>query len=572
MKKVKYSTDFDSTDRKHSAVIRVKRNDLLKVISDYSNLTIINLSCTKVEKIENCPILYSLRIAHNQGLNNLELNTVEDLYLESAVSLTCINMPMVKQATLKHLPRLSSIILPKAIEVYMNNIDFSKAKVKPIYMPEVRTLRLKNLKGVKTQDAFNYAMNLSTLIIDNCDLVCLNKLDNYDQVVIQNCKSLQMISNITNIRRLTIDNCPRLFSCENMTDMGSIVVSRCDALVRFKNTEAANITFEYCFALTELNLSMVEYIEVNRCPSFSRFTVQPELQQLTFNQCGFLDEIIFTQEYVLSGTELSLEIIGDNMIEGIDDWWVSRLSIKENQTLKYITHINNLNYLALEDCHELCSIAHAIVSNDIKIHCCSSLESIYNIDGFQSLSITDCDSLIDLRVKYSNATKMIIKNCLDLNFTFNGFHLEKLILEDVGVALISHITPSAKIRISNVSMLPDLVSENINDEDNSPEDSDSEDLEEYNYPASMILKSHFMKMNDACKIIYQRIKTFKIRRAFLKYTQLQREKDLCDCVICQEAISFQTGTFTNCNHLFHRDCLSTWMAVRRTCPLCNNTM
>ena len=564
VKKAKLSES--SADMKQSSVLRIKTNDLLKVISEYNNLIVLKLNNTHVEKIEKCPNLHSLKISYNKGITSLNLNSVEDIHLDNVLNLSLLNMSYVKHATIKHLPSLSSIVLPNAINVYLNNIDLSKSKVKTICMPEVRNLRIKNMKGVKTQDSINFATNLSTLIIENCDLVCLNKLDNFDVIIIRNCPSLQMISTFDYVKKLTIENCPRLFSCENLTNMGSIHFDRCDSLIRIRNIEAANLTFEYCFSLSELDLSLVENIEVNRCHALSRIIVHPELEELHIDHCSYLDDIIFTHEYMLNGAELNLTILGNNMITDIDNWWVSRLTIKENQTLETMTNVSNLNHLIIEDCHELNSISHMMIVNSLKVQCCTNLESIDDVFGFKSISLIDCDALNELNITYSYATTMIIKNSPDLNFTFKGNQLERLTLEDIGIPLIKSMNPTARISISNVQILPDLESD-IPESNNTDDDDDG-----HTFTAALTLRSLFDKMSSSYTIISNMVLTFKIRKCFVKYMKLKKENNLCDCVICQEPIDFQTGTFTACNHLFHRDCLATWMDVRRTCPLCNTNL
>jgi hypothetical protein len=42
-----------------------------------------------------------------------------------------------------------------------------------------------------------------------------------------------------------------------------------------------------------------------------------------------------------------------------------------------------------------------------------------------------------------------------------------------------------------------------------------------------------------------------------------------NCVICLENISPpETIAMTDCNHLFHRDCMVTWIINTPSCPLC----
>jgi hypothetical protein len=43
------------------------------------------------------------------------------------------------------------------------------------------------------------------------------------------------------------------------------------------------------------------------------------------------------------------------------------------------------------------------------------------------------------------------------------------------------------------------------------------------------------------------------------------------CSICLEKCSTET-LFTDCNHTFHKKCLTQWLKIKNTCPNCRNTI
>jgi hypothetical protein len=49
---------------------------------------------------------------------------------------------------------------------------------------------------------------------------------------------------------------------------------------------------------------------------------------------------------------------------------------------------------------------------------------------------------------------------------------------------------------------------------------------------------------------------------------------LCECVICYNAVEVEPGRYmiTPCDHLFHKACLSQWLAVKMECPVCRSAL
>lgn len=42
----------------------------------------------------------------------------------------------------------------------------------------------------------------------------------------------------------------------------------------------------------------------------------------------------------------------------------------------------------------------------------------------------------------------------------------------------------------------------------------------------------------------------------------------CDCNVCLSEIAFADRFFTQCGHVFHRDCVLSWLTSTMQCPTC----
>lgn len=65
---------------------------------------------------------------------------------------------------------------------------------------------------------------------------------------------------------------------------------------------------------------------------------------------------------------------------------------------------------------------------------------------------------------------------------------------------------------------------------------------------------------DMCK------RHFNIQKK--KTEQTAFEETNTECPICYEVITAKTRDVTSCNHMFHKKCLSMWLAAHDTCPCC----
>ena len=52
---------------------------------------------------------------------------------------------------------------------------------------------------------------------------------------------------------------------------------------------------------------------------------------------------------------------------------------------------------------------------------------------------------------------------------------------------------------------------------------------------------------------------------------IQKFTYLNECSICLKINNYKIIT-TNCNHIFHEECLSKWIKISKTCPICRKNL
>jgi len=74
-------------------------------------------------------------------------------------------------------------------------------------------------------------------------------------------------------------------------------------------------------------------------------------------------------------------------------------------------------------------------------------------------------------------------------------------------------------------------------------------------------------LNEAVKKIQKIIRGMNIRK---KWTKLKKYKI---CSICLENLNYINSIFLkNCEHVFHKQCISRWYRVENYCPNCRTTL
>lgn len=196
---------------------------------------------------------------------------------------------------------------------------------------------------------------------------------------------------------------------------------------------------------------------------------------------------------------------------------------------------------------------------------CPAIEKVNNVYGFTSLILLDCEELYEFSMYLTELTTVRINDCPLVKLFINGSHLEELSLINCGLIFVKNISGHAFVEIKNVRLLPDissnciLVSKPLRSDDPA-------------FPEAT-------RVNECMNEIFEKvhlIRRFMIkvicRQRYLKLREMQRSNNLYDCVICQDPMSPLDTIFTSCNHVFHCECLRSWVYIRRSCPLCNQTI
>ena len=544
------SSDFSSFSNPNTSVVNIHNNHSIKSIVNCTNLSILNIANSVVGTIKSCPILYSLSIRNNEGMNHLKVSSVREVSLNKLLDLQTVEMLQVRQAMLDTLPSLKQIKMPNATHISINDIGSEYCPKLLKSFPLARHIELMNIKNFNPCERFSGA-NLKKLIIRNCDIKFICNLKDFDEVVIENCNHIQYVESILDVKILTVINCPNLYRLEHVVS-NNLTIQRCNSLRKISQIECRELTIEYCFELAVIPTLEANEITVTRCPSLVKIHLYEDIQVLNINTCEALTYIDFNSSDALGYSNLTMNLEGDNQITEIKDWYVARLTIKHNASLEIIKNIYNLIDLSLIDCRYIYALSDASVLSDLYIELCPSLETVTNIYGFSKMSLIDCDSLTTFEMYLTELRHVHINNCLNLNLKLCGDLLASICLLDCGSVLILNVSDDAKIEIKNVSMMPDMPSKNqshVND-----------------------LRSHMRLMIDSTQTIVNFIKKKIMRKRFLNFLAFKETFGTYDCPICHESICPSLSTVTSCNHMFHSSCLFKWLVVKRSCPLCNDNL
>jgi len=169
--------------------------------------------------------------------------------------------------------------------------------------------------------------------------------------------------------------------------------------------------------------------------------------------------------------------------------------------------------------------------------------------GLSDIVVSDCPLLYDIQLMLSELHIVSIDQCPQLSLIFDGSNLTKMDINDCGAIIPLNSKENAQISIFNATLLDDFISE----------------APAYN------LNKRIEYLLHAALIIMRRLHTYTTRIKFIKFKKLVKE-DMRECPICQEILYPCTTCFTRCGHAFHQDCLSRWLNIRRSCPLCNGQL
>ena len=540
-----------------ASILSVVNNKTLKNIINCQGMTVLNLHDTAIRRIRSCPLIYSITIIDNNTLEVLKLPSVIEANLHNARDLCIIDLPHAIRISIDHLPRLQQLKLPRVVNVSISNMNLCNKPTIYELFPCAEELTLTNVCGFNELERFS-GLHLRKITIRNCDISTITNLEEFDEIIIENCFSLQSIEHLYDVKSLIVDNCPKLLRVEQISSK-QITITRCNELLHISNIISTMLQIEYCFELMTIPSLAVDSIIIGRCPSLCDINLYHNLSQAVIDHCDSLEMIHFDGDVAFGYDKLVLKLYGSNQIIDIKDWYVSNLVIRNNSSLETIRSIYNLTELSIFDCRELVTIADVSILEDLSIESCPALETMENIYGFSNLALVDCESLTRFSMYLTELKTVIVNHCFNLNFTISGSMLEDLSLVDCGFVIITDLSYRAELEIKNARMLPDTSTSTPNILSRIGISVYQESIDLGNLMANMMYQAG---------VISKRLRSFTIRSRYLKFLDLKFKDELYDCAICQECVCPASSTFTRCNHVFHSSCLGEWLQIRRSCPLC----
>ena len=538
--------------------LTIHENTNLKKIANYKYLSVLKLVKTNIENIEACPNLHILSILDNDNFKRLELPTVREISIRNANQLESVSMATAEIVNFSGNPILNRMAMPSVRVLSISNTNFTDYNLDLDSMPKLQILRLETIIGLDIHK-FICGSFLECINITNCNVLSLSGLEMCRRVVIENCYQLHTIDGLRHVSSLTIDNCSELKAIYNCSDIQKATISKCNKLKAIADVEIDILNIEYCFGITSINSIQAKTLNVSFCPRILNIKVNPDTENLNIESCGILDSIDFICETAFCYSKLKIWISGDNMIENIKEWFVSRLTISDNHVLESIANVYNMKELSLINCHELVSISETFILESLYVVNCASLESISNVYGFSKLDIINCDYISDMDIQYSKLRSLTVQECPLLHIHCSGKLLEELTLVDTGVVTVRDLNETASIHIRDVPLIPNLISKQnrvghlINEE-------------------TIKFIKHMGDMIKSAKLISHQLHSLYLRKKYRKFISMKESNRLVDCVICQEEITVGSAVFTQCDHMYHADCLNQWTRTRRVCPLCNHQL
>ena len=544
-------TTVQAFSNSKASVLTIQNNSSINQVLNCPSLSILQLSQTQVVEINDCSILYSLTISDNIGLKMLNLFSVRKLNISRAMNLESIDMENVQTAKLKDLPLLTDITLPTLTEVSVDNVGAMCPHLSSSF-PKAHSIELINVSSFDKKERFSGSL-LRHLTFRNCNIRNINCLNELDELIVEDCKFLQSITNLK-LKSLMAANCNGLIKIESITSE-LITVSRCNHLRKLSQLDCEKLNIEFCFEIATLPTLETKDLAISRCPSLVKINLSESVQTAMIDNCESLTYIDFDSEIAYGYNNLEIRMYGDNELTAIKDWFVAKLDVRNNSSLESIQNIYNLVDLTVVNCRELCSISDASVLGDLHIEMCPSLEEVSNMYGFTNLVVIECDMLSLFQTYLTELRNVYISNCNNLTFAIMGSQLESLALIDCGAIMVHDLPIDAEVDVKNASLLPNLSSSDV--------------IEDVSQSAALKFRTHIELMITKARLISRYVKKFIVRNRYLKYIRFKNENDVYDCPICHDVIIPNNSTVTSCSHIFHVTCLFEWLKIKRSCPLCN---
>lgn len=526
-----------------ATALTITGNHHMQILSNCPILSVLVMARTSVMGIAMCPVLFSLTINRNDALPALVSDSLRLVSLDACQRLHTLRLPKAERLVLIDVPQLTHIHAPNAKTLAFKNMDIDRiASITPFVSVDMLTIEesaLTSLDSLRIQ-------HLRTVIINGCSIQCLSGISaTTTEIIIEDCLSLDTISDIRNVRSLEISGCPQLVVVEKLSNVRSCKIIQCGNMMDVCNVHCRQLIISNCFALTELEDIFVGSLVVSQCPFLVQISVDPTTKVVVIDGCSSLEDLQFDCSNGESYDALSVSITGSNAISMIKEWFMSQLTIECNDVLEDIQNVYNLRELSLHQCSELLSVGN-IPLDILRVEECPLLEQVYSIYGASEVFISDCAMLNSVQLVLSNVHNLGIANCPSLTMTLDGSSMDYLMLSGCGPIAIDHLRSAMHTHIANVPFFPDMNVDNARE-----------------------LIAHVRRLHRMAGVIQSVARGYAARSRYAAYIRLKRSNSTCMCPICYDVISTADIFMTRCHHGFHSKCIRTWFRTRRSCPMCN---
>ena len=534
--------------------LTINFNKTLPAIKDMPELSYLKLNHTSARSIINCPSLSILIINHSKLLKRLEnLNDLFEFEGKLCTKLKYIKLPNLNDAAIKHCIQLHTLITPKIQTLQLVGCS----KLKYVHVGEkIKVLKIHSchlIRSLKFLQSPN--IKLEYLRISDCaQLTELWGLHYCKLVVVSECHALHKIYDLSHIGSITIDNCSELTYIGQLDKIEHCSISRCDSIYILHKLNIFSASIEYCPKLNAIDNIFANKLIVRYCNRLVQLYINCKTTELILEECSQLTYIKFDKIRSQDMTTLEITLKGLFAFESISTWRATSLTIIDNPIIRAIDTIYDLKYLYIQSCSNLMHIQNMIIDIALEISNCLLLENIESIIGPETIKLVDLDNLTCLDLTMTFPREFCIENCFHLKTKIDGRNLKKLMLINTNIILVEDLSASAVIKTSNSGYLPDL-------ETNQTYASEHTVVPE----AEMLIEFNAHQCVSISKIVNYIRK--QIAKKYIGRICAVIAENYC--TICMDTIDKKSKFVTKCLHVFHENCISSWILEKNSCPLCN---
>ncbi len=540
------TTDSVFTDS-YTTTLVMKDNQHIKHVRNCPILSTLQLSNTTIQSINICPSLLNLTIEDSSSINCIRVGSVHSIDISNCRNLHIIDCQSAQTVRINMVPDIHQLKLPSAKSVKLISIDISKLLtcLSNIFA-SAAIMKLKRCRIFNIAHELEGCMHLNTLVIDACHVETIDHISNIQDLRILNCGVLTCFNDISNVRNLTIARCNKLLRVCQLSNVGSVDIGQCDYLKLLSDIEGHKLIIRYCFTLVYLCYVDTKTIVVDRCPSLVVIQLHKRTCSLVVDTCTMLNLIQIHRPN--KSNNLRVKIAGDNDISTISGWQIDSLTIDGSDTICSIDNVSAATKIDISNCQYITDMTD-IRTTELIVEQCQMLRTISGTSYAVDIYIDDCESLEEFNICNKFIDRLYINNCESIVCKIDSSILSFADINNSGMVLLNNLKSSTVVHVEGVDMLPDT-----------------------NATTTQDLIERIRDINNSISIISRCLHKFVMRARLLKFKRFLENGRLSDCVICQEPLYPNTTMFTPCDHVFHDSCMHEWMAVRRSCPLCNTML